>query len=349
MPISTEITNTTFANLRGPLQDMYKRSSPLWMALDAKAKMPAEGGSLIERSFAGAAPAFGVGLFVGDEVLDLTRRQEIRRFQVEPHRIAAAINIPKKELLYNTGKLAVMKLIEEYPKQVVQSATSDLNSYLVQGVSRGLLFQTAELAGFLTLNGQNSTGRGTGIANGLLDFQTPALQTDTVQSVVKSNTYFHFNQYQDITAWNTNGMFRLRQVYRACAHYSDSNSGPDVVIMDDETYGNFEQSKLAAVEIRLVEDKTEKSAMLAQSLGLAKVYSDIDIDLATNFTGVALDGVTYMLNTDYIEFPMHEPPTISDFKERLGDQDVMTAVWAMQGQLIFTKFPVHGAVSGGRL
>ena len=57
MAISTEILNTTFADLRGPLVNSFVRSNELLQQLMDKARMPSEGGSLIERSFAGGAPA----------------------------------------------------------------------------------------------------------------------------------------------------------------------------------------------------------------------------------------------------------------------------------------------------
>ena len=66
MAISTEVLNTTFADLRGPLINSFVRSNELFDSLMTKAKMPMEGGSYIERSFAGGAPARGVGSFVGD-------------------------------------------------------------------------------------------------------------------------------------------------------------------------------------------------------------------------------------------------------------------------------------------
>ena len=68
MSISTEVLNTTFSDLRGPLINSFVRSNELWESLDKKARMPMEGGSLIERSFAGGAPARGVGVYVGDEL-----------------------------------------------------------------------------------------------------------------------------------------------------------------------------------------------------------------------------------------------------------------------------------------
>ena len=51
MSISTELLNTTFADLRGPLVNAFVRSNELFDALQSKARMPMEGGTLIERSF----------------------------------------------------------------------------------------------------------------------------------------------------------------------------------------------------------------------------------------------------------------------------------------------------------
>lgn len=355
MSISTELLNSTFADLRGPLVNSFVRSSELFEALDKKARIPMEGGTLIERTFSGGAPARGVGIYVGDELLNMTRRQEIRKFQVEPHRLAVAVNIPKKELQMNSGKLAVIRLIEEYPKTVLEGAKADLNSYLLTGVSRGIVFTTAELAGMLTLNGDISTGIGTGVTNGLLDWQPPASQGDKVQNVTKSSSYFHFNQFADIGTYSSEGTKKLRKVYRECAHYAGGmGKGPDLVIMDDDTFANFENDKLSNVRVSVVEDKTEKSTMLGLELGIAKVFSSLDLDLsvmtttpATGATSAPDEGAAYFLNTDYLEFAMHEAPNISEFKERVGDQDVVTAVFTMQGNLMCTKTPAQGCVVGG--
>lgn len=347
MSISTELLNTTFADLRGPLVNSFVRSNELFEALNAKARMPMEGGTKIERSFSGGAPARGVGVYVGDELLNMTRRQQIRKFEVEPHRLVMAVNIPKRELAQNSGKLAIIRLIEEYPQTSMEAAKADLNKFLLTGVSRGLAFQTSELKGFLSLNGQVNDGIGTGVTNGLLDFEAIGSQTDVVQSVTKSNTYFHFNQHNDIGTFATNGITQLRKTYRQCAHYAGGiGKGPDMIYMDDDTYTNFEDDRRNNVRVTLVDDKIDKSNTLGLNLGLATVTSSIDLDRA-DFSGDAADGVTYMLNTDYIEFPMLEAPNISEFKERVGDQDVVTAIFAMQGNMICTKLPAQGCVSGG--
>ena len=354
MSISTELLNTTFADLRGPLVNAFVRSNELFEALSSKAKMPMEGGTYIERSFAGGAPARGVGIYVGDELLNMTRRQQVNKFQVEPHRLVVAINIPKRELQMNSGKLAVVRLIEEYPKTVLEGVKSDMNSYLLTGASRGIVFTTAELSGFLNLNGDDGSGIGTGVTNGLLDWQPGANQSDIVQNVTKSTSYSHFNQYGETSSWATDGMEILRKTYRKCAHYAGGmGKGPDLVIMDDDSYTNFESDKLANVRVSLVEDKTEKSTMLGLDLGIAKVYSSIDLDRTTMTTTPATgasrapdEGCAYILNTDFMEFAVHEAPSISKFQERVGDQDVVTAVFTMQGNLICTKTPAQGCVAG---
>ena len=350
MSISTELLNTTFADLRGPLVNSFVRSNELFEALNSKARMPMEGGTKIERSFSGGAPARGVGVYVGDELLNMTRRQQIRKYEVEPHRMVMAINIPKRELNQNSGKLAVIRLIEEYPQTSMEAAKADLNKYLLTGASRGLAFGSSELYGLLTLNGQFASGIGTGVTRGLLDFEAFTSQSDTVQGVAKSSSYFHANQYNDISSFSANGITQLRKTYRQCAHYAGGvGKGPDLVIMDDDTYTNFEDSRRDNVRVSIVDDKIDKSNTLGLSMGIASVTSSIDLDRTDTsvFTGAAADGVTYMLNTDYIEFPMLEAPNISEFKERVGDQDVVTAIFAMQGNMICTKLPAQGCVSGG--
>mgnify|MGYP003112338659 FL=1 len=347
MSISTELLNTTFADLRGPLVNSFVRSNELFEALNSKARMPMEGGTKIERSFSGGAPARGVGVYVGDELLNMTRRQQIRKFAVEPHRMVMAINIPKRELAQNSGKLAIIRLIEEYPQTSMEAAKADMNKYLLTGVSRGLAFQTSELKGLLTLNGIKTDGIGDGVSDGLLDFEAIASQTDNVQGVAKSSSYFHYNQYNDISAFDTNGITQLRKTYRQCSHYAGGiGKGPDMIFMDDDTYTNFEDARRDNVRVTVVDDKIDKSNTLGLSLGLASVTSSIDLD-RSDFTLAAADGVTYMLNTDFIEFPMLEAPNVSEFKERVGDQDVVTAIFAMQGNLICTKLVAQGCVSGG--
>ncbi len=218
-------------------------------------------------------------------------------------------------------------------------------------VSRGIVFQTSELRGFLTLNGEVSTGIGTGVTNGLLDFATPATQNDVVQGVAKSSSYFHFNQFGNMGGAPFD-ISVLRKTYRECAHYAGGmGKGPDLVYMDQDVYTQFEENQANnfRVNVSTIQDGVDqKTNTIELSLGLAKVYSSIDLDRNDfSATGNASNGVTYILNSDYLEMPVHEAPQMSEFKERVGDQDVVTAVFSMQANLISTKLPAHGVVGGG--
>tara|TARA_R100000388_G_scaffold94883_1_gene83964 strand:- start:950 stop:1411 length:462 start_codon:yes stop_codon:yes gene_type:complete len=143
----------------------------------------------------------------------------------------------------------------------------------------------------------------------------------------------------------------LRKTYRKCAHYAGGlGKGPDLAIMDDDVYTSFEGARINRVRVNVINNETGNTNSLEMELGVAKVFSSIDLDNASSgFAGSdAADGVTYLINTDYLEFPTLEAPTISEFQERVGDQDVVTALFSMQGNMICTKLAAQGAVTGGK-
>jgi hypothetical protein len=350
MTVSAEVMNTTFEQFRGPLINGFAQNTPVRATAYKKGKVSTgDGGEFASRALGIGSPARGQGMYNGDETMDRTRRKKIKKYRVEFHRATVSINIPQKELDQNTGKSAVLKLIDEYPKMVMDGVAVDLEKYLLTGKSEGLVFDTEELYGYLTFNGQFSSGIGEGNENGLLDFVAVDSQTDLVQNYTKAQADYHYNQYEDIGTWASDGKKRLRKVYRAAAQRSGKpNGGPDLMIMDDETYGNFQESKLEIIRLQKVSDATDKGNMVQDVFGLAAVYSSQLIDLAADFTGVALDGVTYGINTDYLEFEQLIKPGLSKFADAGNDQDGITAKFAMNEAMIMTKFPAHFCVSGGK-
>lgn len=356
MPVSTELTNTTYADLGTEIHTNLSRRIALWDRLIKKSRTPMESGTFLERPFAGGAPARGVGVFVGDEILNMTRRQQIRRLRTEGHRVVVAINIPKKEMRMNDGKKGAWRLIQAYPKTVIDYAGVDFNTYLLTSASEGLVFSTAACRGFTTLDGTDAAGSGLGVTNGILDFQPPANQTDAVHNVAKSNAIGHYNQHVAIAAWATNGMRQLRSLYRLCASYSGRpDGGPDLLFLDTDVYANFDEARLDLVRLRIVDDKTEKSHTL-EFMGFKG--SEIIYDpmlLRTSFTAVAeagaaaapSTGMGYFIDTEHVEMPTWEVPNASPFTDRVGDQDVITSTWAGQWQVIFNHTPAHGTFVGG--
>lgn len=362
MAVSTELINSTLADLGKTLERAFVRSNPLLAKLEKKCRISkaSTGGTYIERSFLGGSPSQGVGLFSGDEVGSLTRTQQTRKYSLEYHSALIPISIPGKEIRRNNGAAGAFKLIDEYPKAVFDGWIQDYNQWLLIGVSAGLVLPSSEMEGWLTLNGAHTTGRGQGVTNGLLDFRTPAEQTsdaETVQNVVKSSSYWHYNQYQQIPGSSVvdQGMLRWRQAYRQAAHYSGKpRGGPDIIIMDDESYGQFEELKADLIRLQLVSDKTERDAeaMITNVLGRAEVLSDLGLDVsaATDAFGTEdpeATGCTYMLNSDFFELCVLQEPKVSKFEDRLADQDALVSKAVPDLQLICTRLPAQACVAGG--
>jgi hypothetical protein len=347
MAIDLDTLNTTFADLRGPLINAFETSIPMWRELQKKARVSNDGGTYIERDFAAGAPAKGTGVFSGDELLTNVRRKQIKKLQVETHRAVALVTIPKKVLNINKGKAAVVRLIDAYPKATMEGISGDMNKFLLTGTSRGLVFDTSELLGFVCLPGTHTSGIGTGVTNGVLSLnENPADQVLPTFNVAKSESGYHFNQRADVTSFADSGMKVLRQQYRKAAHYAGKpQGGPDLVIMDSDSYSHFENERDGKIRLQLIGDKQENNNMLSLSLGMAQVYDDPDLDQSL-FSGDALGGVTYMLNTDFWEWIWLEKPNISPFADRIGDQDVVSAKFAMQGNAICTKLPAQAVVTG---
>ena len=347
MPVNIELLNSTFEDFRGPLVSTFVRNTELLDILEKKSRLPIEGGTYIERTMATGSPARGKGMFTGDELLNLQRFKKTKKISVQPHRLVVVVTIPNKDLIQNSGKAAVIKLIEEYPKMTMDGIAADLNSYLLTGVSRDQVFATAEMRGLITLNGLVSTGIGQGVQHGLLDFADPSSQTDPVQGVTKSQADFIFNQYENISTFSSTGWTQLRRVYRKCAHHAGKpKSGPDVVIMDDETFENYESEKRGLIRLSLTDDKTERTNMIMNDIGLAEVYSSLDLD-RTKFTGDGANGVAYFLNTDWFDYVLQEAPSMGAFQDKIADQDVVCAKFSMQGNLICRKLIAQGVAAGG--
>jgi len=348
MAIDLDTLNTTFADLRGPLINAFETSIPMWRELQKKARVSNDGGTYIERDFAAGAPAKGTGVYSGDELLTNVRRKQIKKLQVETHRAVAMVTIPKKVLNINKGKAAVIRLIDAYPKATMEGISGDMNKFMLTGTSRGLVFDTSELLGFVCLPGTHTSGIGTGVTNGVLSLnENPADQVLPTFNVAKSESGYHFNQRGDVSSFGASGMKELRAQYRKAAHYAGKpNSGPDLVVMDSASFANFEAERESKVRLELIDGRTEgKTNFLSLTLGMAEVYDDPDLDVSL-FSGDALGGVTYMLNTDFWEWIWLEKPNISPFADRIGDQDVVSAKFAMQGNAICTKLPAQAVVTG---
>jgi len=136
MPISTDVLNTTFRNLKDPKVNTFARKTPFMKAVyNANGMREKAGGTYIERPLMTGAVSSFTGIVSGFELLSATRTQRTEQIKVEPHRIAGLIVIPNRELRQNSGKEAVIDLIEKYPMADLDSFNLCLESYFLTGAA----------------------------------------------------------------------------------------------------------------------------------------------------------------------------------------------------------------------
>lgn len=346
MSVSTELINSTLADLKKKAEHSFVRENRFLKQLEAKGMIntASTGGSYIERTIFSGSPAVGIGVSTGDEVATPVRNSKSKKYQVGYYEIFTPIVIPGKEVRQNNGVQGAIKLVKEYPLAALEAFQMDFNKFLLTGTTDSLsTASAADFYGFLTLNGDFSSGTETGTTNGLLDFAATTAQTDTVQSVAKDAGVSHFNQYGAISAFATDGVRTLRSVYRACSAFGGGKE-PDIVIMDDLTYGNYEEYKTDIVRLQVGNDKDLVDT--SNSLYNAKVFFDLAL-VTSAFSGTGTGGVSYILNSNFFELCMLAQPKIGPFEDKLVDQDMLSSKLIMHGQLVCTRTPAQGCVGGG--
>lgn len=356
MAISTEVLNTTYRKLSGPLVQNFLRKTPFTNHLmqAGKVKKSLDGGSTIERPLSTGSPATGRGLISGVETLALSRAKRIDIIKVEPHRIGAAIAIPKRELVQNNGQAAVVRLIEAYPEAFMASTELCLESYWLTGAAPALgnhAWGATALSGFSTLYGPFSSGLLTGTTNGLLGFATPASQAGTVvQNLAKSEAKHYYNQYEQASSWSNDGLRSLSVLVRRCNHYGQG-SKVSIGFLDPDTMANLEDSQRSRVRISVVEDKVAKTDNDTIHYGGVDFYMSLDMDRTrTAFSGDPMaNGGGYVLNPEYFELSVLEEAKLSPFEEQIAQQDVVTSQFRFHAALLCTHLIAQGTISGTAL
>lgn len=352
-----DIINTTLPQLRGPLIKAWVQAIPTLDAIRKAKKVGFEGGTYIERDLSGGPSAKGIAIRAGTERNPVNYTNTIRQLAIKPFRVRTVLPIPRMWLAHNMGKEAIIKIIDEKPKEQLMGFAQDLNQWLATGTCACRSLQSVnDIKGFITLNGQYTGGTDYGASDGLLDFAAPASQTDTVENLAKSNsTYNHYNQYGLITAWATNGLKTLRKVYRKAAFFDESQAfgkGPDLLLMDEDTYGNLEETLNSLVRTAKIQDKVtepDKDFGLPFENGFAYPEPTINRADTTAFNGAPANGVTYMLNTEFWEacWTKGGEPNISDFMPSGMDFDGIYAEFIAHGNFICKKLVAQAAVAGG--
>ena len=351
MAITTDLLNTTLADLKGPLEHTFEAKSPMHDLLQKRGKVSSERGQLIERTIMGGSVAQGVGIFTGTELIPGGRTEQTKKIQLQTGRAVVRIDIPKRELRENEGKLGAMKLITEYPASVMKTLPQDFDRFFLTGVSHGNVLPTAQMQGWNTLNGQKTFASGIiGVTVGLIDLDNaPTAQTATVQNLAKSSSYNYVNQRGEVSSFAVDGKRTYRRVAREVGQYNPTSADakPDVCFIDFDSYALLEEDNETHVRIATSRTDFETGGSITEMLMGGIRYVASKNLILTDFTGDAAQGVCYMLTLDGFEVVWFQKPELSDFEDRIPNQDVVTAKMEMQFALLVRGMRMQGVVVGG--
>jgi hypothetical protein len=346
-----DVANSVLYDLRGPLEDSFAQKTPLFQWLEKRGNISTTKARYVEGGVMGGSSAQATGVYVGGEALDTNRTEQSHNWQIAPHRLVSAISLPKKEMIFCEGRAAMTNLMKKYPESHIKGMANDFDRFFFSGVSNGISVQTSELQGFNTFNGQKTWARGIlGVANGAFRFEAPASQTTAFQNLARSSAYYWYNQYAESTA-AADVKKVVKQQHRKAARFNkhgNGNQGPDIIWCDDDTYAIFEERQDTQVRIVKVQDAMDdggNSAATEIPIYNAKLMAAGNL-LLTDFTGAAASGICYGVTSEDIEWQWYQKPTMSDFEDRIANQDAVIAKYEMMGMLIFNNLLTHFAVVG---
>lgn len=345
MTINADVLNAGLTELKGPLEHTFKKRNKFYEYQYKGGKVRKGTGQSFSRDFAGKAPATGTGIFAGSELLNLSRRDVVRQLQLGMHRIVVLVSVPIKMIQQMTGPMAPIDLQKDYVALTKTGIERDMNKFLLTGQSAGKVFATAELAGFTTLNGQFTSGRGLGAANGMLEFAAPASQNLAVHGFSHDNSQGYFNQYQTITSFQSHGRRRMRRLLRDCGDWTDGSKMPTMIVLDADTFDNFEDDLEGHVRVKNVTDERFQKDLFVIPWKGAEVCYDSDLD-RTLFTGDAADGIGYYLQPDAFESAVWQDFKVSEWRE-LDDQDVVFLKMDFSANSMLRRPAACGVLTGG--
>ncbi len=135
--------------------------------------------------------------------------------------------------------------IEENTENYEQLFWRALEQWVLTGtVPAG--FNAANFNQWATWNGEYSTSSSgvVGVTSGLLDALAPAAQTNTVQGLAKSTSYYYFNQHLHSSGFLGDSMDAIQRTAQACRLRSMTASGPSLSIMDLESFNRYQNRNL---------------------------------------------------------------------------------------------------------
>lgn len=315
MAHSVDVLNSSLVHLMPKFEELFLVGHPMTEKLYKGGKIETVNLKSYQLEFTVVTngPGGGTGIRFGSEALAPVRRNSALRGNEQAYRAIYHFNVPGKDLAEASGEHDFAKLIDQYPAMAMADFRDQFARQLARGASSAGSDESGSTFcdGFTTLNGQQTYNPQGTARQGI--FQFSSTQTNTVHGLpmkdaVASPTTGWGHQYANISNMAADGLKVVRTQKQLCAQQglTPEGSGVDLMFADQATYQNIVDLYDAQV---IVNDKIANPASAYSGRDSIKfdnadLYWEPAIDLTDTsaFSGDALTGVLYGLNTAYWEW-----------------------------------------------
>lgn len=305
-----EIVTTTLRNRSGELADNITEHNALFMRLNKKGNVkPVDGGRDIVQELEYAENST-VAWYSGYETLNITPQEVFDAATYDWKQLAGTVSISGLEEIKNSGKEAIINLMESRIKNLRKS-----------------LKNTAASAVYA--DGTGSSGKELGGLQLLIDDDPTA--SATVGGINQSTYTFWRNQYSAAAATTAgNILARMNSMWLLCIRGTDK---PDFIAADSVMYTYFESS--------LQQNQRFSDASLAEAGFESLKYKTADVFYDDQCPAKHM----YFVNTDYLFLRPHKNRQFVPLEDRNSlnqDATVIPVVWA--GNLTCSNRSLQGVI-----
>ena len=313
----SDIIATTIESRSGVIADNVTKNNALLARLSAKGKVKTfSGGSTILQELSYAENG-NFGWYSGYDLLPVAAQDVISSAQFAIKQAAVPVVVSGLEQLQNSGKEAIIDLVEQ--RLEVAEAT-----------------MMNQLSGGLYSDGTGYGGKQlTGLAAAIL--ATPT--SGTYGGIDRSTWTFWRNQVGTTGALTTsNVQSRMNYLWALCVRGKDR---PDLIVVDNNVWATYMASLQALQRFTGAE---------SAQLGFPSVkFMDADVVLDGGIGGYAPANVGYFLNTNYLFFRPHKDRNMVPLSPRTRpatNQDAEVQILGWAGNLTCSNMSLQGYFPG---
>lgn len=320
-PNLSEIVTTTLRNRSAEIADNVSDNNPLLMRMKQRGKQkPVSGGRTIVEPIEYAENST-FKRYSGYETLDISPSDVLTAAEYEFKQAAVAVSISGLEMLQNSGKEAILDLLESRVENAIRTMTNNIGSDIY---SDGTADGGKQIGGLQLLVADVPTsGTVGGIDRGTYTFWR--------NSATVSGT----------AASSSNIKTRMNTAMTSLVRNTDS---PDLIVADTNYY-NFYLESLQDIQRITSEEMAGAGFTALKYFGAGKAA---DVVLGGGFGGGCPSNHMYFLNTNYLKWRPHTNRNMVPLEN--GDryavnQDAMVKLIGFAGNLTTSNASLQGVLT----